>query len=144
MNLLKLAIVPPVTVTPDTTVLEAVEKMDTAGVGAVAIVSNDGLAGILTERDVVRRVTIKGRSPETTKVTDVMTPGVEVAHADTDPSEALATMASRNFRHLPIVDADNKILGMLSMRHLLNRMVYDLSQEVQALDAYIKADGPGG
>jgi len=144
MNLLKLAIVPPVTVTPDTTVLEAVEKMDVAGVGAVAIVSDDRLAGILTERDVVRRVTIKGRSPETTKVADVMTSSVEVAHGDTEPSEALSKMAERNFRHLPIVDADNKIVGMLSMRHLLNRMVYDLSQEVQALDAYMKADGPGG
>lgn len=144
MNLLKLAVVPPITVTPDTTVLEAVEKMDRAGVGAVAIVDHEGLAGILTERDVVRRVTIKERSPASTKVREVMTSPVEVAHADTEPSEALDTMATRNFRHLPIVDADRKVEGMLSMRHLLHRMVHDLSQELQALDAYVRADGPGG
>lgn len=144
MNLLKLAVVPPITVTPDTTVLEAVEKMDTGNVGAVAIVDENGVAGILTERDVVRRVTIKGKPPETTKVYEVMTSPVEVAHPDTDPSEALSTMAAKNFRHLPIVDANNQIEGMLSLRYLLNRMVHDLSQELQALDAYIKADGPGG
>ena len=144
MNLLKLAVVPPITVTPDTTVLAAVEKMDNEGVGAVAIVSDGGLAGILTERDVVRRVTIRGRPAETTTVAEVMTTKVEVAHADTDPSEALGTMASRNFRHLPIVDQDNKIVGMLSLRHLLHRMVDDISSELDALDAYVKADGPGG
>jgi CBS domain-containing protein len=144
MNLLKLAVVPPITVTPDTTVLEAVEKMDSGNVGAVAIVNDDGVAGILTERDVVRRVTIRGRSPETTKVSEVMTSPVEVAHRDTDPSEALSRMTSRNYRHLPIVDGDNQIEGMLSLRHLLNRMVHDLSDELQALDAYIRADGPGG
>jgi CBS domain-containing protein len=144
MNLMKLAVVPPITVSPDTTVLQAVEKMDGEGVGAVAIVNEGGLAGILTERDVVRRVTIRGRSPEITKVSDVMTTKLEVAHADTDPKQALGTMASRNFRHLPIVDENNQIVGMLSLRHLLHHMVYDLSQELQALDAYIRADGPGG
>ena len=144
MNLLKLARVPPTTVAPDTTVLEAVEKMDAAGVGAVAVVSQDRLTGILTERDVVRRVTIKGRSPETIKVSEVMTSPVAVVHADSDPNEALETMASRNFRHLPIVDEENRVQGMLSMRHLLHRMVYNLSQELQVLDAYIKADSPGG
>lgn len=144
MNLLKLCRVPPLTVTPDTSVLEAVEKMDATGTGAVAVVNEGGIAGILTERDVVRRVTIRGRSPETTKVSDVMTSPVEVGRADTDPNEALETMASRNFRHLPIVDDDNRIQGMLSIRHLLHRMVFELSQELQALDAYIKTDGPGG
>lgn len=144
MNLLKLSRVPPLTVTLETTVLEAVEKMDTAGCGAVAVVSADGLAGILTERDVVRRVTIKGRSPETTKVSEVMSSPVEVARPDTNPNDALETMASRNFRHLPIVDDANRLQGMLSMRHLLHRMVFELSQEIQALDAYIKTDSPGG
>lgn len=144
MNLLKLAVVPPVTVTPQTSVLAAVEMMDREGVGAVAIVDGDRLSGILTERDVVRRVTIRGRPADTTSVADVMTTKLEVAHTDTDPSKALGTMASRNFRHLPIVDENNKILGMLSLRHLLHRMVHDLSSELDALEAYVKADGPGG
>lgn len=144
MNLLKMARVPALIVVPETTVLEAVEKMDAAGAGAVAVVNDGRVLGILTERDVVRRVTIKGRSPEKTMVSEVMTSPVEVAHPDSDPNEALSTMASRNFRHLPIVDEENRIQGMLSMRHLLHRMVYDLSQELQALDAYIKTDSPGG
>ena len=112
--------------------------------GAVAIVDDKGLAGILTERDVVRRVTIKALSP-----------GVDEGAGSDDVAGRGRPRRYRSERgpghhgvaelpSLPIVDANNKVEGMLSMRHLLHRMVYDLSQELQALDAYVRADGPGG
>lgn len=144
MNLLKIARVPAPTVAPDATVLEAIEKMVGVGVGAVAVARNEVLVGIFTERDVIRRVAAKLLALDKTKVSDVMSSPVEVAHSETNPSEALSIMDSNHFRHLPIVDAEGRLQGMLSIRHLLHRMVEDLSQELHALDSYVSADGPGG
>jgi CBS domain-containing protein len=144
MNLLKCARTPAITVPPEATILTAVEKMVEVGVGAVAVVEGDQLVGIFTERDVLRKVAVKKLPMDETKVSEVMTAPVQTARADTHPSEILSLMDSQHFRHLPIVDEQNRIQGMLSIRHLLHRMVEDLSQELQALDAYMCADGPGG
>jgi CBS domain-containing protein len=73
-----------------------------------------------------------------------MTSPVQVAGREMNPSEALSIMVENHFRHLPIVSEGMKIEGMLSVRHLLQRMVEDLSEELEALDAYVRADGPGG
>jgi CBS domain-containing protein len=144
MNLLKIARVPPLTVTPDTTVLEAIHKMVELRVGAVSIVENEDLVGIFTERDVMTKVASKGLSLDTTKLSDVMTTRPEVASREMNPSEALSIMVEKHVRHLPIVGEGMRLEGMLSVRHLLQRMVEDLSQELEALDNYVRADGPGG
>ena len=145
MTLLKIARSPAATVSADTSVQDAVAKMVEVGVGAVVIVDEEEeIKGIFTERDVLERVAAKCLPADTTKVGEVMTSQVEVAHRDTKYSEALSIMDSHHFRHLPIVDDHGKVLGMLSVRHLLHRMVEDLSQELEALDSYVSADGPGG
>ena len=144
MNLLKCARVPALTVTPDTTVLAAVEKMVEVGVGAVAVVDGEDLVGIFTERDVIRRVVVKALKMDKATVAEVMSSPVQTARVDTNPSEVLSMMDVNHFRHIPVVDEKNRILGMLSIRHLLHHMVEDLSQELHALDSYICADGPGG
>ena len=144
MNLLKCARAPALTVTPDTPVLAAIEKMVEVGVGAVAVVEEGKLVGIFTERDVIKRVVVKTLPMDATKISEVMSSPVQTARADTNPSEVLSIMDSIHFRHLPIVDEENRIQGMLSIRHLLHRMVEDLSQELHALDSYMCADGPGG
>jgi CBS domain-containing protein len=144
MNLLKCARAPALTVTPDTTVLAAIEKMVEVGVGAVAVVEGGKLVGIFTERDVIQRVAVKKLPMDETAISEVMSSPVETARPDTNPSEVLSIMDSKHIRHLPIVDEDNRIQGMLSIRHLLHHMVEDLSQELHALDSYMCADGPGG
>ena len=144
MNLLKIARVPAPAVDPDASVLEAVEKMVEVGVGAVLVVADDKLKGIFTERDVVRRVAAKRLPLETTKLSEVMSAPVQFVRADTNPSEALSVMVANHFRHLPIVDEELRVQGILSCRHLLQRMVDDLSDELRALDAYVSADGIGG
>jgi len=144
MNLLKIARVPAPTVSLDTTVLQAVQQMSEIRVGAVSVVKHDELVGIFTERDVLRRVVAARLPLDTTKVSDVMTSPVETAHPDTNPGEALEVMVSNHFRHLPIVDNENRLQAMLSIRHLLNCMVDQLSDELHALDSYLCADGPGG
>jgi CBS domain-containing protein len=144
MDLLKVADVPATTVTKDATVMEAINAMVRNRVGAVAVVEGDFLKGIFTERDVMLRVVMAKRNPETTKMSEVMTTAVITVMAETSPDEALAMMIEHHFRHLPITDSDKRVLAMLSIRNLLQSRVEALSRELESVDAYLKADGIGG
>lgn len=144
MSLLKIAHVPPPTVEPTASVLAAVEAMAEEGVGAVAVVESGQLRGIFTERDVMLRVTLKGRKPQETPVREVMTSPVETASEEMTAEEALSFMVERHIRHLPVVKKDGQLLGMLSIRNLLEHMVEDLQRELHSLDQYLLNDGPGG
>jgi len=144
MSLLKIAHVPPATVEASTTVLEAVQIMAEEGVGAVAVVEHGTIKGIFTERDVMLRVVLRDRSTHQTRMSEVMTSPVEMATEETPAQEALTHMLERHLRHLPIVKADGQLLGMLSIRNLLEHMVEGLSREVESLDQYLLNDGPGG
>ena len=144
MDILKMADVPPSVVEVTATVLEAIELMVRKRVGAVAVVEQDRLLGIFTERDVMVKVVPARRDPSTTTMAEVMTSPVESASVETTAGEALALMIERHFRHLPIVDAQGRILGMLSIRNLLESRVDDLTRELDSLETYLTADGPGG
>jgi CBS domain-containing protein len=143
MNLLKIA-KPAVTITSGATVMEAIETMKEATVGAVMIVDEGKLKGVFTERDVMLRVVLGRKNPETTLIADVMTSPVLTIPKETRPDEALQTMWDRHIRHLPIVDAEGKVEAMVSIRHLLHDKVEQLAQELDSLEAFITADGPGG
>jgi CBS domain-containing protein len=124
---------------------EAIRSMLHHHVGAAAVVDDERrVAGIFTERDVLSKLALSGQDPEKTPVRDMMTTPVELATSETGPGEALATMVERHFRHLPIVDSDGKLLGMLSIRNVLEWRVGDLSQELDSLEQYVSNDGPGG
>lgn len=144
MSLLKIAHVPPATVEPSATVLEAVQVMAEEGVGAVAVVEGDQLRGIFTERDVMLRGVLRERRAVETKVGEMMTTSVETTTDDTPYEEALNFMLERHIRHLPIVSTDGRLQGMLSIRNLLEHMVQDLQRELHSLDQYLLNDGPGG
>jgi CBS domain-containing protein len=144
MALLKVADTPATTVAKNATVIEAVAAMEKNRVGAVAVVEQGFLKGIFTERDVMLRVVLAKRNPETTTMSEVMTTAVQTVPADTSPNEALTIMVEKHIRHLPITDKEGRILGMLSIRNLLQRRVEDLSHELEAVDAYLTADGIGG
>lgn len=144
MELLKVADVPATTVTKETTVIEAINAMVKNRVGAVAVVDRDYLQGIFTERDVMIRVVQARRNPEATRISEVMTVAVQTASADTSVHQALSQMVEQHVRHLPIIDGNGRILGMLSIRHLLQHRVENLSHELEAVDAYLTADGIGG
>jgi CBS domain-containing protein len=129
----------------DATVGDAIRMMLDHHVGAVAIAdSQKRVAGIFTERDVLRKFALSKSDPDATSVRELMTTAVEMATTDTAPGEALATMVDRHFRHLPVVDDSGKLLGMLSIRNLLQWRIDDLSQELNALEQYASNDCPGG
>lgn len=146
MSLLKIAHVPAATIEPGATVLDAVNMMAGKGVGAVAVVGSgkSELEGIFTERDVMLRVVLKGRDPRETRVREVMTSPVETGSEETTASEALMLMLERHLRHLPIVGNDSRLLGMLSIRDLLEHEVEGLQRELHSLDQFLSNDGPGG
>ncbi len=124
---------------------DAIRLMLDRHVGAVGVVDDEGrVAGIFTERDVLRKLVLTKRDPESTPVRELMTTPVELATMTTGPGEALAIMLERHFRHLPVVDNSGKLLGMLSIRNLLEQRIGDLSQELDSLEQYVTNDGPGG
>mgnify|MGYP001569781827 CR=1 FL=1 len=144
MSLLKIAHVPPTTVETSASVLEAVQAMAEEAVGAVAVVENGELRGIFTERDVMLRVVLRQRKPGETPIREVMSTPVETVTDDKPYNEALSFMVEHHIRHLPIVGKDDKLLGMLSIRNLLEHMVEELQQQLNSLDQYLSNDGPGG
>ena len=144
MSLQKIAHVPPPTVETDATVMDAVELMAEAGVGAVAVVEKDQLRGIFTERDVMLRVVLKNRNPSQTHLSEVMTSPAQTVTDDMPMEEALNFLLEKHIRHLPIVDREGRLQGMLSLRNLLEHMVEYLEHELHSLDQYLANDGPGG
>ena len=129
----------------EATVADAIDKMLDHHVGAVAVVDSEfRVAGMFTERDVLRKMSLTRNDPHSTPVREVMTTPVEMATRFTGAGEALTTMLERHFRHLPVADDNGKLLGILSIRNLLEWRVDDLSRELESLEAYVSNDGPGG
>ncbi len=133
MSLLKWCDEGPATVSLLATVEDAVQTMTDKAVGAVAVVDDQGIvAGMFTERDVLTKFALSGRDPKTTPVRDLMSAIVEMATEETTPSEALAVMLERHYRHMPIVDDHGKVLGICSIRNILEARVDDLLAQLDA------------
>jgi len=145
MSVLELCDLEAAAVSVEASAADAIHLMLDRRVGAVAVLDEERrVAGIFTERDVLRKLALSGRDPHALPVRDLMTTPVELATLATGPGEALATMIDRHFRHLPIVDPDGRLLGMLSIRNVLQWRIDDLSQELDSLEQYVANDGPGG
>lgn len=136
MSLLQIADQNPTVTSPDATVLEAMRKMLDNHVGAVCVLDSERrVAGIFTERDVMRELATRGFDPAATSVRELMTTPVEMATELTSESEALSIMLERHYRHLPIVDKDARLLGMLSIRHVLEARIDELIKELDEVRA---------
>jgi CBS domain-containing protein len=131
MNILEMCDSEAACVAVDASAEQAIRTMLDRRVGAVAVVDADKkVAGIFTERDVLRRVALSGRTPAEIPVREVMTTPVEMATLDTTPGQALATMIEYHYRHLPIVDDDGRLLGMLSIRDVLQARIDTLTRQL--------------
>src|SRR5437764_7897368 len=145
MNLLQLCDETSATVEPESSVAEAIQLMVEKKVGAVAVLDSERrVAGIFTERDVLRKVALSGRDPHTIQVREMMTTPVELGTPETTAGEALNAMVGSHYRHLPLVDGDGRLLGVLSIRNLLEARVDDLSQQLDSLEQYVTNDAQGG
>lgn len=144
MELGKIANTNPALIPGDMTVYEGVKLLASREADALVIVGKERrVEGIFTERDNLIRVTLQERDARNTRVSAVMTAPVITARPETTVDEALAMMVRHHFRHLPIVDSQQQVIGIVSARDLLMRRIGEKEAALQTLEAYVIAGGPG-
>jgi CBS domain-containing protein len=125
-----------VTVRPEQSVLEAIKVLAAEDVGAAIVMTGERLAGILSERDYTRKVILKGRSSDTTRVEEIMTAQVIVVSPRTRTRDCMALMSEKGIRHLPVVD-EGRVVGMVSIRDIVSDIIADQDFTIEQLEHYI-------
>jgi CBS domain-containing protein len=128
----------PVYTLPKTgTAAEAAIGMLENNIAAIVVAGDVGkMVGIVTERDLVRRVMAKGLDPRQTTLQTIMTPDPEVLAPDSTAGEALELMRTRSFRHLPVCDAD-RVVAMVSIRDLYAAVKFELEENNREMESFV-------
>lgn len=122
-------------ISPDASAFDAIRLMEEKQVGALPVMEDGKLLGIISERDYVRRIVLKG-IPETTPVTMIMTSKVRYAQPGQTVSHCMALMTEKRVRHLPVMSEGN-ILGMISIGDLVKAMIAHQQHTIEELERYI-------
>ena len=125
-----------VAIRPQDTVLDAVKLMATENIGAAIVMNGDKLVGIFSERDYTRKVALQGRNSRDTPVADIMTSQVISVPPGTGTRDCMALMSQNRFRHLPVVD-NGRVLGMISIRDIMDDIIADHETTISQLQSYI-------
>ena len=126
-------------VTPETTVLEAVMLMAEKGIGALVVLEGEKMVGIISERDYVRRVALFGRSAFGTTVGEIMTADVVTVSPKDGTQHCMQLMTNKRLRHLPVVE-DGELLGLLSIGDLVKDVIQDQESLIKHLEGYIRGE----
>ena len=124
---------------PDASVYTAVQLMSEKGVGALMVMKESKLVGVISERDYARKVILKGRSSNDTQVHEIMTKNVVYAVADQSVNECMALMTEKHIRHLPIMDGE-KLLGVVSIGDLVKSIIAQQQLTIKQLEQYVSGD----
>ncbi|MDJ0907448.1 MAG: CBS domain-containing protein [Woeseiaceae bacterium] len=125
-----------VSIAPDASVFDAIKLMADKVVGSLLVMEGTQLLGIVTERDYARKVILKGRSSENTRVSDIMTGDVFTTSGAATVKACMELMTEKRIRHLPVVD-DNEVIGMISIGDLVSAIISDQQEEIEQLESYI-------
>src|SRR5579859_467300 len=123
-------------ISPDSSVFDAIKLMSEKGIGALLVMTDDHLAGIVSERDYARKVILQGRSSQETPVSAIMSTTVVTVQPDRTVDQCLALMTEKRFRHLPVVAGD-RVLGILSIGDLVKASLAEKEQLIEQLERYI-------
>jgi len=128
-------------VSPDTTVFDALELMSDRGIGAVLVLEDDRLVGILSERDYARKVILQGKSSKETLVREIMSDRVITVHPDTLVEVCSRVMTDHHIRHLPVVDGE-KLVGVISIGDVVSAIIAEQRFVIDQLRAYRSYEEP--
>jgi CBS domain-containing protein len=129
-------------ISPDSSVYEAIEQMADKKIGALLVLRGGRLDGIVTERDYARKVILKGKHSRETRVRDIMTAQVLFVTPNQSIDECMRLMTTRRVRHLPVLEGEN-VVGIVSMGDLVNWIIASHEQTIQHLQNYIAGTYPG-
>ena len=127
----------------DATVYEALETLEERNVGALLVMDGDNLVGLLSERDYVRKVKLKGHSSTDLKVEEIMSSPVVTVTPAATVDECMRSMTNKKCRHLPVVDQEGKVVGVLSIGDLVNWIMTVQDFTIHELEDYICGKYPG-
>lgn len=127
------------TVQADVSVMDAASYMRERNIGAVPVLHSHSLVGIFSERDIMTRVLLENRDARSTKVSEVMTVDPQVVGLNESLDRCMLIMKQGGFRHLPVVEGDNRLIGFLSLRDLLLHDLDEKEVEVRMMRAYMNS-----
>ncbi|MDH3915945.1 MAG: CBS domain-containing protein [Chromatiales bacterium] len=122
---------------PDALVFDAITLMAEKGIGALLVIKDQRVVGILSERDYARKVLLKGRSSRQTPVRDIMTADVIFASPEQTVEECMGLMTNKRIRHLPVM-ADDRLEGVISIGDLVKAVIADQQETIEQLESYIR------
>ena len=128
------------TISPEATVYEALTAMADHNTGALLVMRGDQMAGILSERDCVRKVDLSGKNSRETKVDEIMTSDVITVSCDQPLEECMSLMLEKGIRHLPVYE-EQKLVGFVSVRDVLREMIEMQQIMLHELERYITGGG---
>ena len=126
-----------ISIAPNRPVFDALVILAEYKIGALAVVENDKVVGIFSERDYAREVILQGRSSKTTQISEVMTAKVISGKPDDMVDKSMSLMSENNIRHLPVMDGEN-LVGMLSLGDLVKETIAYQQRLIKELESYIK------
>lgn len=127
------------TVSPDASVLDALELMAERGVGALLVMDGSQLAGIISERDYARKVALRGKMAHETPVREIMSSPVMYVRPDQTNEECMALMTENRLRHLPVVDK-GRLVGLISIGDLVKDIISEQKFIIEQLEHYIRGE----
>ena len=129
-------------IAPNSMVFDAIQLMADKNVGALPVVDNGQLVGMISERDYTRKVILKGKSSKDTPVREIMTQEPVSVNAADSVSECMRVMTDSRIRHLPVMEG-KKIVGLISIGDLVRGIISAQTATIEALEKYITGDYPG-
>jgi len=122
---------------PEDTVFDALETMAEHNIGALVVLDGDDLVGILSERDYARKVKLLERGSKETRVSEIMTTEIRTVGSASTVAECMESMTEHRIRHLPVLDDDGRLVGVISIGDVVKAMIAQQRDMINQLERYI-------